>query len=207
MTPDDHEAAEDPSRPAVGERSPKTVPVGVFVLAVVVAGILGVLAVVALMVSNEDVASDGQSGARAAAGDYAERFLALSYDDYDGWLQDMETIGTAGFAESIERREDELRTLMTQAQVTWQGTAVDVFATDGTDGIVSAVVLYDLTVTDPSGTRTIPDQYLRVDLVEGRDGWLVERVLSITSDASAVVAGATPPPPSSPPPTTSAEPG
>lgn len=179
-------------------RSPRTVPIGVFVLAVLVAGILAVLAIVALVVPDDGDGSSGDSGAATAAGQYAERFLALSYDDYDAWLEDMSEIGTAGFAESIGQNADALRTLLTQAEVSWQGTAVDVFVSESSGDVVSTVVLYDLVVTDPSGTRTIADQYLRVDLVQGSDGWLVERVLSITSDASAVIAGADAPPSTSP---------
>lgn len=188
-----------------GARSPRTVPVGMFVLAVLVAGILGLLAVVALSVDVDDGGSGG--AARSAAGEYTERFLALSHDGYDEWLGDMRSIGTAGFAESVGRREDELRTLLTQTQVTWQGTAVDVFTTSESDGVVSAMVLYDLVVTDAEGTRTIPDQYLRMDLVEGKDGWLVERVLSITGDAGGIGPGVGSAPTPSPDSTTTSAPG
>lgn len=182
-------------------REPRTVPAGLFVLAVLVAGVLGIFAIIALGVDDSDDGTDA-GPARTAAGDYAERFLALSHDSFDAWLEDMRSIGTAGFAESVGRRERELRTLLSENQVSWQGSAIDVFLTDESDGLVSAVVLYDLDVTDQEGTRVIPDQYLRVDLVEGRDGWLVERVLSITSDASALVSGANPPPDTTPPATT-----
>ena len=37
--------------------------------------------------------------------------------------------------------------------------------------------------------RTIPDQYLRIDLVEAKEGWLVERVISITGGTGVVGGG------------------
>lgn len=182
----------DDERAESGRSSnPRTVPVGVFVLAVLVAGILGLLAVVALSFDRGGD-DDSTDAARSAAGEYAELFLALSHDSYDEWLEDMRSIGTAGFAESVGRREDELRTLLTQAQVTWHGTAVEVFTTSESQGIVSAMVLYDLQVTDQQGPRTIPDQFLRMDLVEGKDGWLVERVLSIPGGSSGLGPGVDP---------------
>lgn len=172
-----------------GPGNARTVPVGVFVLAVLVAGILGVLAVVALSLDRGGDDGGDDAAARSAAGQYAERFLALSNDGFDAWLEDMRSIGTAGFGESVGRREAELRTLVGETDVTWQGTAVDVFTTARDDGVVSAMVLYDLQVTDTEGTRTIPDQYLRMDLVEATDGWLIERVISITGGSSVIGGG------------------
>lgn len=168
-------------------REPRTVPAGLFVVAVLVAGLLGVLAVIALSVDGDD-GDDSTDSVRAVAGQYAERFLALDHADYDGWLEDMNSIGTAGFGESLGRNEAAIRTLLQETQVSWEGNAIDVFVSSGDDS-VGAVVLYDLRVTDADGTRTIPDQYLRLDLVRSTSGWLIERAVSITADGSALAPG------------------
>lgn len=178
--------SKDTTDPVDGSRRGpgRSVPLTAFVGAVFVAGLLGLLAVVALVVGGSDDADPSQ--ARAVAGEYTERFLDLAHDDFDGWLQDMRSIGTAGFGESVGEREGELRALLLQTQVTWNGTVVDVFIAEEGDGVASAVVLFDLLVTDRDGPRTLPDQYLRMDLVEGSESWLVERVISITGGGTTI---------------------
>lgn len=163
----------------------RTVPAAALVLAVVVAALLGILAVVALAGADATGSSEEVDEARFAAGQFTERFLTFEHDALDDWKADVLALSTGAFAGEVEEVEEGLRRLIAESEIDARTEASTIFLSEIDRGSVSAIVVYDRDVIDPSGTRSERDRYmqLELDLVEGT--WLVDNVIDIATAAPA----------------------
>lgn len=177
-----NESDDTPTGPAddsTGSTPPRTVPVGAFIAAVLVAGALGILAVVALAGGNSD--DDRADDARFAAGRFAERFLTFEHDALDDWKADILSLSTGGFAGEVEDVEEGLRRLIGESELDAQTQVTEIFVGDVDSGTASVVVIYDRDVSGEAGIRSEADRYMQLELnlVDGE--WLVDNVLDIAT--------------------------
>lgn len=181
MTDDATEfAPSDHGQPPTAAREPRTVPAGAFVAAVLVAGALGILAIVAL-------AGGGAGGdrnaddARFAAGRFAERFLTFEHDALDDWKAGVLSLSTGGFTNEVKEVEEGLRRLIGESELDATTQVTEIFVGDVDNGTVSVVLIYDRDVNGASGTRSETDRYMQLEmnLVDGE--WLVDNVLDIST--------------------------
>ncbi len=209
-TADDPHGAESPlapARPAAG----RTVPATLFVAAVFVAGVLGILAVVALATGSSGGDSDVDD-ARFAAGRFAERFLTFEHDALDDWKADVLSLSTGGFASEVEDVEEGLRRLIGESELDATTQVTEIFVGDIDGGTASVVLIYDREVRSSSGTRAEADRYMQLEmnLVDG--DWLVDNVVDISTaggldDPTGAGAPTGAPSGEEPAPTTTAPPG
>lgn len=173
-TPDD-DVVVDPSA-----STPRPmVPAAAFVAAVMVAAVLGILAVIALT-SSGGGGNDDERDARRAAGQFTERFLTFEHDDLDQWKADALSLSTGGFAGEVEEVEAGLRRLIGESELDARTQVTDVFIGEVDRGSVSAVVLYDRSITGPQ-PRSENDRYLQLDLIKVDGVWLVDHVIDIAT--------------------------
>lgn len=175
-----------PDRPRPERR---TVPVGAFVIAVLVAGALAVLAAFALTASDDS--GDGDQEVRLAAGRFAERFLTFDHDELDAWQEDVLALSTSGFAEEVEEVESGLRTLIADSELDAVTQVTDIFIGQIERGSVEVVVVYDRELRGGGPGRTESDRYMQLAMVRIDGDWLVDNVIDL---ASADDAGGTAPP-------------
>ena len=159
--------------------SSRTVPVGAFVAAVLVAGALGILAVVALAGGGDD--TDAADDARFAAGRFAERFLTFEHDELDDWKADVLSLSTGGFASEVEEVEEGLRRLIGESELDAQTQVTEIFVGDVDSGTAAVVVIYDRDVSGESGVRSETDRYMQLELNLVDGDWLVDNVLDIST--------------------------
>lgn len=184
--PDPDADAPEPPRP---ER--RTVPVGAFLVAVLVAGALAVLAAFALAAS--DGSGDGaDQEVRLAAGRFAERFLTFDHDELDAWQEDVLALSTTGFAEEVEEVEAGLRTLIADSELDAVTQVTDIFIGQIERGSVEVVVVYDRELRGGGPGRTESDRYMQLAMVRIDGDWLVDNVVDLASGGDV---GGTPPPP------------
>jgi len=206
MTAVDTEQQADPRPDTPRER--RTVPAGAFVIAVLVAGALAVLAVFALASGD---GTDGGGGGedqevRLASGRFAERFLTFEHDQLDTWKEDVLALSTGGFAEEVEEVESGLRTLIAESELDAVTQVTDIFVGEVERGGVEVVVVYDRELRGGEQGRTESDRYLQLAMVRVDGEWLVDNVLDIASAGD--LAGSVPPAgedPETPAPPTSAD--
>jgi hypothetical protein len=194
----DEDEVRSPPRPA------RTVPAGAFVVAVMVAAALGILAIVSLTVGGGG--DEELEDARFAAGRFAERFLTFDYESVDEWKADILSLSTGGFTEEVDEVEDGLRRLVADAELDARAQVTDIFIGDIERGTVGAVLVYDREVADATGTRTETDRYMQLTLVKVDGEWLVDNVIDIATAGGLGPGGQGPPdvPVPDPEPTTSA---
>ncbi|MCO8128708.1 hypothetical protein NHL50_15965 [Acidimicrobiia bacterium EGI L10123] len=204
MTAVDLEQQADPRPDPPRER--RTVPAGAFVIAVLVAGALAVLAVFALASGDS---ADGGGGedqeVRLASGRFAERFLTFEHGQLDAWKEDVLALSTGGFAEEVEEVESGLRTLIAESELDAVTQVTDIFVGEVERGGVEVVVVYDRELRGGEQGRTESDRYLQLAMVRVDGEWLVDNVLDIASAGD--LAGSVPPSgevPETPAPPTSA---
>ena len=190
------ESAEVGSR---SERSPRrTVPAGALVLAVMVAAALGILAVVALAIDDDDASPGGGSGelddVRLAAGRFAERFLTFEDDALDTWRDEVEAMSTAGFAEEVDEVQEGLRRLISEAELDAQAEVTGIFTGEVERGAVDVIVIYDRQLTSASGARDETDRYMQLALLRVDGQWLVDNVIDIATAGAAGTSPASPAP-------------
>lgn len=167
----------------------RTVPAGAFVLAVMVAAALGILAVVALAMDGEG--AGGSAGgselddARFAAARFAERFLTISEESLDTWRDEIEPLATAGFVDEVEDVEESLRRLVAEAELDAEGVVTDVYMGEIERGAVTAVVAYDRQVRSSSGPRSEAGYHMLMSLLRVDGQWLVDNVVDIGTFATA----------------------
>jgi len=173
--------------PAAGRRSPeprerRTVPAGAFIIAVLVAGALAVLAVFALASADGGNGADGEDQeVRLAAGRFAERFLTFEHDELDAWKDDVLALSTGGFAGEVEEVESGLRTLIAESELDAVTQVTDIFVGEVDRGGVEVVVVYDRELRGGAQGRTESDRYLQLAMVRIDGDWLVDNVLDIAS--------------------------
>lgn len=190
MTEVDTSVPEQGSSPARPAR--RTVPAGAFVAAVLVAGVLGVLAVFALAAGgSSDGGDDDDQAVRLAAGRFSERFLTFEHDELDAWKDDVLALSTAGFAEEVEEVESGLRTLIAESELDAVTQVTDVFVGEVERGAVEVVVVYDRELRGGGPARTESDRYLQLAMVRIDGEWLVDNVVDIASAGDA--GGSVPP--------------
>lgn len=177
MNGDESRPPDDADQP--GTATPRTVPVGAFIAAVLVAGALGILAVVALAGGGND--DDAADDARFAAGRFAERFLTFDHDELDDWKADVLSLSTGGFAGEVEDVEEGLRRLIGESELDAQTQVTEIFVGDVDNGTASVVVIYDRDVTGGSGVRSETDRYMQLELNLVDGDWLVDNVLDIST--------------------------
>lgn len=186
-----------------GRRERRTVPVGAFAIAVVVAAALGMLAVAAL------VSGEGSGGAggderevRLAAGRFSEQFLTFEHDELDAWKQDVLALATGGFAEEVEDVESGLRTLIAEGELDAVTQVTDIFVGEVERGAVEVVVVYDRELRGGGPARSESDRYLQLAMLRIDGQWLVDNVIDIASTGGTggpVTPGEADPDPSDPP--------
>jgi hypothetical protein len=192
----DADAAESPP-----PSRPRTVPVGAFVAAVLVAGALGILAVVAL--ADGGAGSDGEAeDARFAAGRFAERFLSFDHDALDDWKAGVLSLSTGGFAGEVEDVEAGLRELIGESELDAETQVTEIFVGDVDSGTASVVLIYDRDVSSGDGVRSETDRYMQLEMNSVDGEWLVDNVVDI-----ATAGGLDDPSPDASTPTTSAPDG
>lgn len=176
----DEQTTESDPTPGTPDRRGRTVPAGAFVAAVLVAGALGILAVVALASGGND--GDGAADdARFAAGRFAERFLTFEHDALDDWKAGVLSLSTGGFSSEVENVEEGLRQLIGESELDASTQVTEIFVGAIDSGTTSVVLIYDRDVTGSSGTRSESDRYMQLEmnLVDGE--WLVDNVIDIST--------------------------
>lgn len=161
----------------------RTVPAGAFIIAVMVAMALGVLAVVALATGGGDGDSEELRQARTAAGRFGERFLTFEHDALDEWKADVLAGSTGGFAEEVEEVESGLRRLIDESRLDAETRVTEIFIGEIDNGSVSAVLVYDRELQTASGVRTERDRYMQLRLLRVDGEWLVDNVIDIATAA------------------------
>ncbi len=198
---------EAPEREPVTTDPHRTVPAGAFVAAVMVAAVLGILAVIALTSSSGSGDDDDLRAARLAAGRFGERFLTFDHDGLDDWKAQVLALSTGGFAGEVEDAEAGLRRLIGESELDAKTQVTDIFIGEIDRGAVEAVLVYDrdLTGTTP---RSETDRYLQLSMVKVDGIWLVDNVIDIASAGGTRSSGSAPAPgrtsPGSAPSTTAA---
>jgi hypothetical protein len=182
-------------------RPGRSVPATAFVAAVMVAAVLGILALVSLSVGGADD-GDEVRDARLAAGRFAERFLTFEHDAVDDWKADVLSLSTGGFSEEVEDVEEGLRRVTGEAELVVEARVTDIFIGEVDRGSVEAVLIYDRDLRDAGGTRRETDRYMQLSLLQVDGEWLVDEVVDIATAGGLGGADPTPSEPSSP--TTSA---
>lgn len=173
----DADASDDP-RPPRPRRT--TVPVGAFVVAVLVAVAMGALAL--LGSTGGDVAGNGDdTEIRLAAGRFAEQFLTFEHDGLDAWQEAILPLATSGFAEEVDDVRAGLEEIISQSELDATTTVSQVFVSDVERGSVDVVVIYDRRLSGPDAERTEQDRYLQLNLVRVDGNWLVDEVIDIAS--------------------------
>ncbi len=181
-----------PAEPSTGsdddatERAPsvrRTVPVGAFAVAVIVAVALAGLAVFASASAGGSDAGDRE--VRLAAGRFSERFLTFDHDELDVWKQDVLALSTGGFAEEVEEVESGLRTLIAESELDAVTQVTDLFVGDVERGAVEVVVVYDRELRGGGPGRSESDRYLQLAMLRIDGEWLVDNVTDIASATGA----------------------
>lgn len=177
------------------ERTRRTVPAGAFVVAVMVAAALAILAAVALASGGDD--GDGASSdqeVRLAAGRFTEQFLTYDGGDFEAWKAEVLELSTGGFAEEFEEAERGLRVFFEEGARDAVAEVSDVFVGQEDRGAVEVVVVYDRDVSGgEEEAYTESDRYLQLSLLRIDGAWLVDNVTDIaTADDLAGTAPATP---------------
>lgn len=181
----------NPDGPTTPDAPPRrrTVPLGAFVLSVLVAGALAVLAVVALTVDDSDADRDVRE-VRLAAAHFAERFLGFHHSRMDDWERDVRALVTGSFADQVDEVESDLRRLIADNEVEAAAQVRDTYVGQIDRGAVDVVVVYDRRVDGARGARTEKERYMQVTFLRVEGSWLVDDVVDIA------VAGSAPVPPS-----------
>jgi hypothetical protein len=168
------EASEPEHRPG------RSVPAVAFVAAVMVAAVLGILALVSLSVGGSGEGDDSRE-ARLAAGRFAERFLTFEHDEVDDWKADVLALSTGGFSEEVEDVEDGLRQVTGEAELVVEARVTDIFIGEIDRGAVEAVLIYDRDLRDAGGTRRETDRYMQLSMLQVDGEWLVDEVVDIAT--------------------------
>lgn len=164
---------------ATPERAGRTVPVGAFAIALVVAAALAVLAVFAL-VSDPGTGND-DTEVRLAAGRFAERFLTYEGTDFEAWRDDVLDLATGGFAEEFAEAESGLRVFFEEGARDAVARVTDVFVGDEERGTVQVVVAYDRVVTGADDQFSESDRYLLLSLIRVDGDWRADDVVDLAS--------------------------
>ena len=163
-------------------RAARTVPASAFVAAVMVAAVLGILALVALSIDGDGGGGGGEeTEARLAAGRFAERFLTFEHDAVDEWKADVLSLSTGGFSEEVEDVEEGLRTVTAEAELVVEARVTDIFIGEIDRGAVRAVLIYDRDLQDAAGTRRETDRYMQLSMLQVDGEWLVDEVVDIAT--------------------------
>lgn len=161
------------------DRTRRTVPAGAFVLAVMVAAALGILAVAALS-SDGDGPADEEL--RLAAGRFTEQFLTYDGGDFDVWRAEVLELTTGGFAEEFEEAERGLRVFFEEGARDAVAEVSDVFVGQEDRGAVEVVVVYDREVSGGQDDGYAEsDRYLQLSLLRIDGEWLVDDVIDIAT--------------------------
>lgn len=163
-----------------GSPEPRTVPIGMFLAAVLVAAALAILAVVSLT-DGSGGSLDSRDDVRIAAGRFAERFLTFEHDAIDDWKAGVLALSTGGFAGEVEEVEEGLRRLIGESELDAVTQVSEIFLGDVESGTASVVLIYDREVTGTSGTRSEADRYMQLELNLVGGEWLVDNVLDIST--------------------------
>jgi len=170
-----------PSQPT--ERPRRSVPAGAFVIAVMVAAALGILAVYALVADDggeRDAAADQE--VRLAAGRFTEQFLTYDGGDFEAWRADILRLSTGGFAEEFEEAERGLRVFFEEGARDAVAEVSDVFVGQEDRGAVDVVVIYDREVSGGGEEGyTEADRYLQLSMLRVEGAWLVDDVIDVAT--------------------------
>ena len=169
---------------AAPERRRRTVPAGAFVVAVMVAAALSILAVVALTTGDDGGDADLEE-VRFAAGRFAERFLSFDDEALDDWKADVLALSTGGFAEEVDEVEDGLRRLIAEAELDASAEVTDIFVGDVERGVVEAVVIYNRELRSSTGSRDETERYMQLAMLSVDGEWLVDNVIDIATVGAA----------------------
>ena len=180
----------------------RTVPVGAFAIALIVAAALAVLAVFALASESDSGSGGDDREVRLAAGRFAERFLTYEGSDFETWRGEVLALATGGFAEEFAEAESGLRVFFEEGARDAVARVTDVFVGDEERGTVEVVVAYDRVVTGGEDRFSESDRYLLLSLIRIDGEWRADKVVYLASagDPGGSV------PPSGGAPTTSAPP-
>ncbi len=190
---DEPTLASEEQPPEPSARPPRrTVPAGAFVIALMVAMALGVLAVVALTMDGDDGGERADRDVRLAAGRFTERFLTFEHDALDEWKDDVLALSTGGFAEEVEEVESGLRALIAESELDATTQVTDIFVGEEERGGVEVVVVYDRDLTGGEQERSETDRYLQLALLRIDGQWLVDNVLDIATSGDQGGGGAAP---------------
>lgn len=165
------------------ERTRRTVPAGAFVVAVMVAAALAILAAVALASGGDD--GDGASSdqeVRLAAGRFTEQFLTYDGGDFEAWKAEVLELSTGGFAEEFEEAERGLRVFFEEGARDAVAEVSDVFVGQEDRGAVDVVVIYDREVSGGGEEGyTEADRYLQLSMLRVEGAWLVDDVIDVAT--------------------------
>lgn len=174
----DHDPDADGSGPPRAER---TVPVGAFAIAVIVAAALAVLSVFAL--ASDSGSDDGprEREVRLAAARFAERFLTYEGSDFESWRDEVLELSTGGFAEEFAEAERGLRVFFDQGARDAVARVTEVFVGDEERGTVEVVVSYDRVVSGEEDRFSEQDRYLLLSMIRVDGDWRADNVVDLAS--------------------------
>ena len=196
-------AAHEDATPGRPPDRGRTVPVGAFAVAVLVAAALAILAVFALASENGSDQGGQDREIRLAAGRFSERFLTYEDSDFETWRDEVLELATGGFAEEFAEAESGLRVFFEEGARDAVARVTDVFVAEEERGTVEVIVSYDRVVTGGEDRFSEADRYLLLSLIRVDGEWRADNVVDLASSDG--LGGGAPPsgedPPTSTPPT------
>lgn len=178
--------------PRQGPGSGRTVPVGAFAIAVLVAAALAILAVFALASESGSDSGGQDREVRLAAGRFSERFLTYEDSDFETWRDEVLELATGGFAEEFAEAESGLRVFFEEGARDAVARVTDVFVAEEERGTVEVIVAYDRVVTGGGEDRfSESDRYLLLSLIRVDGEWRADNVVDLASSDD--LGGAAPP--------------
>lgn len=172
MTATDPVAEAPETAPRAGRR---TVPLGAFVVAVLAAVAMALVAIVA---ANTEP-SDDTRAARVAAGQFVERFLTFDSADLSTWSAEVRTRIIPSFEAEFAEFEQEILSLAEAGGATSfrnEARVSELYVAEVERGTVAVVVQFDWQTTNAGVFR---DQYVQLLMVELDGSWLVSDVIDL----------------------------
>ena len=189
----------DPESEQVDAESPPSPPRNLTrplaaLCAVFFVGAVAMAVLVASLSSDLDAERGGRRDAQRVAASFAERLLTFDHREIDDLRRSVFELSTERFHKEYDRAFPGLKELITAGETVSRGTVTDLFTTDVEEDTVSVIAVVSTTTTGRAGRRSA-DFYMRLDLEDTDDGWLVDGFTDLNFGQAAAPApgGAAPP--------------
>lgn len=152
-------------------------------LVLALAVLVGAGAVV-LWQQNQDLtgARDDRQAAASVAGEFATAVLSYDHRDLQGSVDDVVALSTPDWGREYENAWfQEQQPVVEELDAVARVDVRDVMLGEESEGVVSAIVVFNATIESQIGTRRLGGSYLRLDLVRHEGGWRVDDMAYLAS--------------------------